>query len=100
MSNIPQDKIVYVDETGIDKCLSRKYGSSPKRTKIYGKVYGHKFDRINIVAAQQNNQIIAPLQYNGMMHSRFFEAWFENHLIPLLKQGTVIVMDNENALMI
>ena len=32
------------------------------------------------------------------MHSLFFEAWFENHLIPLLKQGTVIVMDNENAL--
>lgn len=51
--NIPQDKIVYVDETGIDKCLSRKYGHSPIETKIYGKVYGHKFDRINIVAAQQ-----------------------------------------------
>ena len=29
-----------------------------------------------------------------MMYYQFFEAWFENHLIPLLKQGTVVVMDN------
>ena len=75
-----QDKIIYVDETGIYKCLSRKYGRSLKGTRIYGKVYGHKFKRINIVAAQQSSRIIAPLQYKGMMNSRFFEAWFEQHL--------------------
>ena len=29
-----------------------------------------------------------------MMHSRFFEEWFEKHLIPLLNKSTVVVMDN------
>lgn len=29
-----------------------------------------------------------------MMHSEFFEAWFENHFIPTLLKGTKIVMDN------
>ena len=29
-----------------------------------------------------------------MMHSQFFEAWFERHLIPELEQGAVIVLDN------
>ena len=33
------------------------------------------------MAAQKNNQILAPLQYEGMMHSQFFEAWFEKHLM-------------------
>lgn len=94
IKDVPKEKIVYIDETGIDNCLSRQYGRSPKGTRVYGKVYGHKFKRTNIVAAQQNNQILAPLQYNGMMHSQFFEAWFEKHLTPLLKQGTVVVMDN------
>ena len=28
------------------------------------------------------------------MNSRFFKAWFEQYLIPLLKKDTVIVMDN------
>ena len=37
---------------------------------------------------------MAPLQYIGMMNSGFFDAWFEQHLIPLLKKDTVVVMDN------
>ena len=94
IKDVPKEKIVYIDETGIDKCLSRRYARSLKGEKVYGKVYGHKFERTNIVAAQQNNQILAPLQYKGMMHSQFFEAWFEKHLMPQLKQGTVVVMDN------
>ena len=92
IKDIPKEKIVYIDETGIDKCLLRKYGRSPKGTRVYGKVYGQKFERTNIVAAQQNNQILAPLQYKGMINSQFFETWFEQHLIPLLK--LVIIMDN------
>ena len=72
----------------------RKYGRSPKGVKVYGRVYGHKFARTNIVAAQQGNRIIAPLMFEGMMHSFFFEEWFEKHLIPLLRKNTVVVMDN------
>lgn len=94
IKDVPKEEIVYIDETGIDKCLMRKYGRSPKGVKVYGRVYGHKFARINIVAAQQGNHIIAPLMYKGMMHSLFFEEWFEKHLIPLLSKNTVVVMDN------
>jgi len=38
--------------------------------------------------------IIAPLQYDGMMDSTLFEAWFETRLLPSLPENTVIVMDN------
>ena len=94
IKDVPKEKIVYIDETGIDRCLSRKYGRSPKGDRVYGKVYGRKFERTNIVAAQQGKRIIAPLQYEGMMHSKFFETWFKKHLIPLLDKNTVVVMDN------
>ena len=94
IKDIPQEKIIYIDETGIDTFLYRKYARAPKGKKIYEKVRGNKFERTSIVAAQAGNKIIAPLQYKGMMHSLFFEAWFEKHLIPELAQGTVIVMDN------
>ena len=29
-----------------------------------------------------------------MMHSLFFEEWFEKHLIPVLPKNAVIIMDN------
>ena len=41
--DIPPEKIVYADETGIDKCLSREYRRSLKGTRVYGKIYGHRF---------------------------------------------------------
>ncbi len=94
IKDISPEKIIYVDETGIDKFLYRKYARVPRGEKIFERVKGNKFQRTNIVAAQIGNKILAPLQYKGMMHSQFFEAWFESHLIPELSQEAVIVMDN------
>ena len=74
--------------------MYRKYARAYRGKKVYGKVRGKKFQRTNIVAAQSNNKIIAPLQYKGMMHSSFFEEWFEKCLMPELTEDAVIVMDN------
>ena len=88
------EKIVYVDETGIDKFLYRKYARALRGEKVYERVKGNKFERTSIVAAKVESKIIAHLQYKGMMHSQFFEEWFEKHLIPELAKETVVVMDN------
>ena len=40
------------------------------------------------------NEILAPFEYSGTMDSSLFEFWFSNQLLPSLKKGTVIVMDN------
>ena len=40
------------------------------------------------------HEIIAPLQYNGTMHGEFFEAWFEEHLLPKVPEDGVIILDN------
>ena len=50
--NIPEDEIVYVDETGIDTCLYREYGYAPRGEKVQTKISGKKFQRTNIVAGQ------------------------------------------------
>ena len=50
--------------------------------KIYEKIRSKKFQGTNIAAAKAGHKILAPLQYNEMMHSEFFEACFEKHIIP------------------
>ena len=92
--NIPVNKIAYVDETGIDTYLYREYAYSYKGTKVYEKVSGRKYKRTGIVAAQINNKIIEPLEYDGTMDRIIFEYWFEKRLLPALPKETVIVMDN------
>ncbi len=83
-----------MDETGIDTYLSREYGYAPKGQKFINEVCGHKFQRTGLVAAQIDGQIVAPLEYSGTMDGRLFEYWFEEQLLPALKKGTTIVMDN------
>jgi len=46
------------------------------------------------VAAQIENEIIEPLQYNGAMDSRLFEAWFDLRLLPALPEKSFIIIDN------
>lgn len=61
---------------------------------VYGTVSGRKYQRTGIVAAQMGTDIIAPLQYDGTMDSALFELWFEQCLLPVLPESSVIVMDN------
>lgn len=64
IKDIPEEKIAYVDETGIDSYLYREYGYAPRGQKVYDKISGKKFQRTNIIAAKIGNEIIAPMQYN------------------------------------
>ena len=62
--------------------------------KIYSKISGKKFKRLNIVAAKQGKKIIVPMQYECSMNSALFEYWFEYQLLPAVSEDSVIIMDN------
>ena len=78
----------------MDSYLYREYAYSPRGVAVYGRVSGHKYKRIGIVAAQMGKQIVSPLQYEGTMDSDLFELWFQQCLLPTLPGDSVIVMDN------
>jgi len=94
IAEIPPDRIVYVDECGIDRYIYREYGWSPRGEKIYGAISGRKYQRTSIVAAQVGKKILAPMQYDGSIDSTLFEYWFQTWLLLNLPEKSVIVMDN------
>ena len=81
MKTVSPDRIVYVDETGIDKCLYREYARAPRGQKIITKISDRKFKRTNIVAGICCGQWVAPLEYDATTDSVLFETWFENCLL-------------------
>lgn len=85
---------MYVDESGIDQYLYRPYARSPRGLVVQGKINGKKYKRTSIVAGQCGKRIIAPLQYSGTMDSKLFGFWFQSMLLPTVKPGSVIIMDN------
>jgi transposase len=83
-----------VDESGIDQYLHRQKARSIKGEKVIGFVSGRKFQRKNIVAGYVNGKTIAECVYDGTTDGEVFNAWVEQALVPELKPGQVVVMDN------
>jgi transposase len=94
LKTIPAERVVFVDETGIDQCLYREYARAPRGQKVIAKISGRKFKRTNIVAGICDGKWVAPLEYAGTTDSALFEYWFENCLLKEVGKGSVIVLDN------
>jgi transposase len=78
----------------VDDTLSYAYGWSPKGTRCWGQRLGHRTQRISMVAAWCQGQVLAPLTFEGYCHSALVEAWFETQLCPALRPGQVVILDN------
>lgn len=85
---------VYLDETGFDRYLFRPYARSLKGQIVKAQISGKRYRRLSLVSAQVGNRLIAPMVYQNTMTGVFFEAWFQQCLLPALTQKSVIILDN------
>jgi transposase len=86
--------LVYVDESGIDEYLHRTHCRAPRGQRIFADIPGRRFARQSIVAAKCGKNIIAPFGYDGTCNSELFLWWIKAILIPELRKGQIVIMDN------
>lgn len=94
MQQIAPAARVYIDEAGVEDTLSSAYGWSRKGTRCLGERLGHRTCRISMIAAWCQKQVLAPCTYQGYCDSLLVETWFEKCLLPVLKKGQVVILDN------
>lgn len=94
LENIPKDKQVYLDESGIQEaiCKDRGWGKIGKILK--GEKSGKYYMRTNIVAGYVNKCAIAPFVFTGTCNTELFTKWVEEFLIKELEPGQTVIMDN------
>ena len=94
IKNIDKKDLVYIDESGIDRSDYKRRGWGKKGEVLLGKTSGKRFVRTNIIAAQCGKKILAPMTFIGSCDTRLFVAWVKQMLVPALKEGQTVVMDN------
>jgi len=96
IEHIEPDKLVWLDESGIDEFLQRDYVRSKRGKQVISEVYGRKYGRASIIAAwlSLKKEMIVPYVFNGYTDSTRFNGWLEKCLLPKLKKGQVVIMDN------
>jgi transposase len=70
------------------------YGYAPAGERLYGVKSGRRQGRVNMIAAYREAQLIAPFTVEGACNRTVFETWLETCLIPLLRPGEWVILDN------
>lgn len=94
LEQLPEEDCVYIDEAGIDDTLAYAYGWSKKGQRCFAKGLGHATERVSMIAAWCNKNVFAPMLFNGVCDSQVVETWFEQVLIPKLRPGQTVILDN------
>ena len=94
LSTLPSEKIVYLDESGMDSRDTYDYGWNEKGQRFHALKSGRREGRVNMIAALCDQNLIAPFTIEGACNRTVFETWLETCLVPTLEPGQVVVMDN------
>jgi len=85
---------VYIDESGINEYLQRDRGRNFYGECVRGESSGKRYSRESFIAGKVQSKIIAPFCYQGTCNADLFNTWIEKILLPELKEGQVVIMDN------
>jgi transposase len=80
--------------SGLDKNCYKQRGWGKIGQKLIGKISGKHIKRTNIVAGLWNKEIVVPLIFQGSCNTELFVRWIAEQLVPSLKVGQTVVMDN------
>ena len=88
---------VFLDETCVKTNLARRYGRSPAGQRLVADVpYGH-WKTTTFLAALRHDGLTAPLVIDGAVNGPLFLAYVRQQLVPVLRPGDIVVLDNLSA---
>jgi transposase len=85
---------VFLDESGIDHSFYRKYARNLVGSRAYGEISGKRVSRTTLIAAYVKGGFMAPFRFKGYTDTSVFNQWIETCLVPELRPGQVVIMDN------
>ena len=92
--HIDPARLVFIDETWAKTNMTRLRGWAPWGERLVDKIpHGH-WQTSTFVAALRNDRIDAPCLFDGPVNGERFAAYVEQFLVPTLKPGDVVVLDN------
>jgi len=94
LAGVCADRLVFVDESGANTQMTRRYGRSPVGQRLVCPVpHGH-YQTTTLIAAVRLQGPQAPWLFGGAMDGQLFLAWVKQGLALCLQRDDVVVMDN------
>jgi len=94
MGQLDPRRLVFIDETWIKTNMAplRGWGRKGKRLRGFAP-HGH-WNTMTFIAALRCDGLTAPCVFDGPINGLSFRAYVDQFLIPTLKPGDIVIMDN------
>ena len=94
MEQVDPRRLVFIDETWAKTNMARRHGRSRRGERLIAPVpHGH-WKTTTFVAALRVDDLTAPMVADGAMNGELFLAYVRQELVPTLRSGDIVVMDN------
>lgn len=88
------ERLVFIDETWIKTNMAPLRGWGPRGQRLRGFApHGH-WRTMTFLAALRHDGLIAPCVFDGPINGQCFHAYVCQQLVPVLRPGDIVVMDN------
>jgi len=92
--DLDPEKLIFIDETGASTKMARLRGWAPRGERCSAAIpHGH-WKTTTFTAGLRLNGLTAPMLLDGPMHGSAFRAYVKQVLVPELRPGDIVIMDN------
>jgi transposase len=94
LKDVDPDKLVFLDESGSQTDMTRTRGRAPRGQRVVAKVPAGHWKIVTTISAVRTSGPFAAATIVGATDSDVFRAYIREVLVPQLRSGDVVVMDN------
>jgi len=96
IGEIDPDRLIFLDESGLDTRLTRAYARAPAGQRATGRVPGGHWRRLTILGALARTGLVAVMTVAAATSTAVFATFLDRVLIPALRARpeALVVMDN------
>jgi transposase len=91
---IDPSRLVFIDETWTRTDMAPLRGWAPRGSRLPAKVPHGRWNTATFLAALRHDRIAAPWLLKGPIDGDSFQTYIAEVLVPTLRPGDIVVMDN------
>ena len=88
------ERLVFLDETGTHLGFTRLFARAARGERAIGRTARNRGGTLTLIAALSLEGVVADMVIDGNVNGDVFVAFVQQVLVPCLKVGQVVVLDN------
>jgi hypothetical protein len=95
--DLDPDRLVFLDETAATTSMARRYGWAPRGERCRMAVPAGHWKTTTVIAGLRTSGLSATALLDGPMTGERFRAYVTQTLVPTLRRGDTVILDNLGA---